>query len=479
MTWLDACRERIASSGFDPELGEVLRAFGGEDAPGPAALDAPLGTEAALARIEAVLGGEVDAHQAGLFARRFRGVAQLLAGRSEGEARLLEVMLHRRAAQVLDAPPPHALRIRALVDYVWSQAAVLQHRREDAPTLEELVGELELRCFAPGLQHGLMEGVSRRGPIHVNVLRARDPHLKTLDAREGGGDLAALARTHGAPAAISGGYFLYSEPDIEAPSRRTDPVGFLVTEGQLAGPPVYQRATLLQCHAGSLEIERVGMHGVEVRIGATAVEVGRDARVVHRAQARSADPAGGRALAIVGDRVLAVSERPLAVPLAGFVLLLPRGAPIVAGDRVRYRLPRTPPRAAMAGGPLLLGPDALDLGREDFAGSAPPLTFSQDETYDRNLLPRMGVGLTADGELVAVAVDGRNAERAPGLTLRDTARLLAALGCERAMNLDGGSSKRMVIEGQVVDLPSTGVVGPDSQAQEVRPVHSAILFLRP
>ncbi|MBL4850498.1 MAG: phosphodiester glycosidase family protein, partial [Planctomycetes bacterium] len=185
----------------------------------------------------------------------------------------------------------------------------------------------------------------------------------------------------------------------------------------------------------------------------------------------------GRAIAVVGHTVVAVSHAPLEVPLAGFVLEIPAEVVVATGDRVEYQLPRPLPRAAMAGGPLLLGPGALELSREDFCGTAPPLTFSQDETYDRNLLPRMGVGLTSEGELVVVAVDGRNVERAPGLTLRATGQLLEALGCVRAMNLDGGSSKRMVVSGRVVDLSSTEVLtqGPDPAL--VRPVHSAVLFL--
>ncbi|MEZ6188779.1 MAG: phosphodiester glycosidase family protein [Planctomycetota bacterium] len=473
MTWLDACREAIDGGGLDPSLGDVLLAFGGEEAPGAAALDAPLSLDALPGRIVAVLEGEVDPHQASLFARRFRGLDALLREQATPEAPLLRVMLHRRAAQILDAPPPHALRIRALVDYVWSQAVRLAHRRPDAPSLEDLAAALELRTFAPGLRHGRLAGASRQGPVHVNVLRAREPRLEALDARPHGGDLARLAREQGAPAALSGGFFLYSEPDIELPSRRSDPVGLLISGGRLIGPPVFHRAALIQGADGALSVERRGMSGVALELGGERVEVGRNAEVVHRAEARQVDAQGGRALAIVADRVLACSGGVQDVPLAGFVLRLPPGPAIPPGSTVRYTLPGPPPRAAMAGGPLLLGPGALDLEAEDFRGSAPPLTFSQDETYDQNLLPRMGAGLTSDGELVVVAVDGRNAERAPGLTLRDTARLLRALGCVRALNLDGGSSKRLVIEGRVVDLPSTGVVS--GGEPEVRPVHSAIL----
>jgi len=105
---------------------------------------------------------------------------------------------------------------------------------------------------------------------------------------------------------------------------------------------------------------------------------------------------------------------------------------------------------------------------EDFWRTAPPVTFSQDETGDQNLLPRMGVGVDAEGRLLCAAVDGRN-EAALGMTLAGLGELMALLGCQDALNLDGGSSKRMCVRGEIVDLPTTEVarslervVGPSS-----------------
>jgi len=120
---------------------------------------------------------------------------------------------------------------------------------------------------------------------------------------------------------------------------------------------------------------------------------------------------------------------------------------------------------------------ALDLDRAEdvFAGSAPPITFSQDETYDQNLLPRLVVGLRPEGTLILAAVDGRNLAQAPGMTLRGCASLLAQLGCVDGMNLDGGSSKRMILGCETVDLATTEVVGSGTATEvRVRPVHSAL-----
>jgi len=473
MSWLEACRVEGERAGLDPDWFEVLWAFGGEDAPGPADLDAPLPRESLPTAIEECLAREVDAGQAALFARRFHSVVGLLDGMGQPETTLLRVALFRRAAQILAAPPPHARRIRALVDYIWSQAAVVRHRRPGAPRLEDLVGELVLREVSPKVRHGRVQGLTDQGPVHINVLRVRSPRLRTMDAR-GGGGLVALCAAHGAVAGVSGGFFLYSEPDIEAPSRRTDPVGWLVTDGQLVSPPVFGRTALVQEASGALSIRTQDLSGVVLQIG--TVVVAPDTPRVHRAQAEVVSASeGGLVVAVVGHEVVGVSTTELSVPLAGFVLCLAPGASVAVGDRVLYDLPAV--AQAMAGGPLLLGEGALQLACEDFAGSAPPVTFSQDETFDRNLLPRMAAGLTGAGELVLAAVDGRNAERAPGLTLRRTGELMRALGCVRAMNLDGGSSKRMVVQGEVVDLPSTEVVGDRTAPARVRPVHTAVLVL--
>jgi hypothetical protein len=230
------------------------------------------------------------------------------------------------------------------------------------------------------------------------------------------------------------------------------------------------------------------------------------------------------AFSIVGSAVVSshLSPSNVRVPLAGFVLVVPRDAlhdydEIDAKIRnsatldVSYALP--PPydgaHNAMAGGPMFFSDDddrgdgdggnchSMDLPSEDFRGSAPPVTFSQDETHDHNLLPRMGVVIarcrdTGNEQLVCLAVDGRNLDRALGLTLQGTSDLLRSLGCRRAMNLDGGSSKRMVVwdprsrSHRVVCLSTTEIkagvggdecVNGEETVEPSRPVYSAILFL--
>jgi hypothetical protein len=70
--------------------------------------------------------------------------------------------------------------------------------------------------------------------------------------------------------------------------------------------------------------------------------------------------------------------------------------------------------------------------------------------------PRTGVGVTANGEILLVVVDGRQRKWSLGPTMGEFARIMADLGAVTALNLDGGGSSTMVVKGEVVNRPSDG-----------------------
>ena len=88
----------------------------------------------------------------------------------------------------------------------------------------------------------------------------------------------------------------------------------------------------------------------------------------------------------------------------------------------------------------------------------------------------MAAGLDRQGRLYLVAVDGRDFHQALGLTLGGLSELMIALGCYRALNLDGGSSKRLVVQGQTLDHSSTEVEDGSSVPSSQRPVRTALFF---
>ncbi len=90
--------------------------------------------------------------------------------------------------------------------------------------------------------------------------------------------------------------------------------------------------------------------------------------------------------------------------------------------------------------------------------------LAQDKTkFSLTRHPRTAIGLMDRGKtLVLVVADGRDPARATGLSLDELARLMADLGCQEALNLDGGGSSEMVLRdpqsGQlrVINRPSDG-----------------------
>ena len=83
--------------------------------------------------------------------------------------------------------------------------------------------------------------------------------------------------------------------------------------------------------------------------------------------------------------------------------------------------------------------------------------------------PRTAVGYSGDGtKLYFVVVDGRQKQSA-GMTLDELADFMIKLGVYQALNLDGGGSSTMVVDGKIVNSPS-------DQTGE-RPVSNAVVVL--
>lgn len=72
---------------------------------------------------------------------------------------------------------------------------------------------------------------------------------------------------------------------------------------------------------------------------------------------------------------------------------------------------------------------------------------------EKDLHPRSAIGYTRDGRIIVLAVQGRT-PGAAGVTLLQEARILQELGCYEALNLDGGGSSCMLVNGKETIKPS-------------------------
>jgi exopolysaccharide biosynthesis protein len=103
-------------------------------------------------------------------------------------------------------------------------------------------------------------------------------------------------------------------------------------------------------------------------------------------------------------------------------------------------------QTAVSGGPVLVQNGKVKVTNNEewkFAGKA---------INDKH--PRTAMGYTADGRLIILVVEGRAPGRAEGTTLTQTAEMLVSIGCVEALNLDGGGSSCLLVNGKETIRPS-------------------------
>ena len=99
---------------------------------------------------------------------------------------------------------------------------------------------------------------------------------------------------------------------------------------------------------------------------------------------------------------------------------------------------------AIHAGPVLMhdGKIRVTSNEEVFFGSTIP-----------DIHPRTAAGYRNSGELVLLVVDGRQVD-SRGVDLQELAILMRDLGCVEAINLDGGGSSAMVVDGKLLNRPA-------------------------
>lgn len=163
----------------------------------------------------------------------------------------------------------------------------------------------------------------------------------------------------------------------------------------------------------------------------------------------------GIELTVRGDRVTEVSKANTVIP-DGAVVLSASGraawqmAGLKPGSRVKIvqNMGAQWERAvqAIGAGPCLVkdGQVFVSAQSEEFGG---------DVAGGR--APRTAVGVMEDGRALFLVADGRRRDSV-GLSLLELAKFMQDMGAVDAMNLDGGGSSEMIVEGQIVNQPSDG-----------------------
>lgn len=350
----------------------------------------------------------------------------------------------------------------------------------------------ETRLLVPGLVYVRL--VRENPPLQIHILEIApnfsgriEPALAT-DVVPGLEPLSALAARRRPLAAVNGGYFVMV-PEDGTPG---DLAGLSVIRGQIVSEAVNERTCLLW-RAGRRP--RVAQLSTRLNVNGHPLQ-GRN-RTPGRVRSQGAD---GRAkhdftrhttgeviqfLPAFGPITPPGAQTEVVLDSANCVKTIrrgpgpiPRDGSVLAGDapwlrKLEGRL-RIEAEVLENGRTLRLqdlnvingGPCLVKDGKVHLTESAEGFSWLPHFGPEPN--PRTLAGVTADGRLLLVVVDGRNPDVSVGLTLQQSAELLLQLGAVEGVNLDGGGSSTMVIDGSVVNRPS------DPSGE--RPIGDAILL---
>ena len=109
-------------------------------------------------------------------------------------------------------------------------------------------------------------------------------------------------------------------------------------------------------------------------------------------------------------------------------------------DNHQRHLRRWKMHTAIGGGPVLIQNSTIHITNNE------EQMFSGKAVDDKH--PRTAIGYTSEGKLIILVVQGRTPGIAEGVSLTELAKLMLDLGCVEALNLDGGGSSCMLVNGK-------------------------------
>ena len=159
-------------------------------------------------------------------------------------------------------------------------------------------------------------------------------------------------------------------------------------------------------------------------------------------------PKYGVNIAIQNNKITAISYGSTAIPENGYVISGPKAKlePFFMAKKIELDIKMVPQWEnidhIISGGPYLIkyGEVFIDVTAQKLGAIT-----------GKN--PRTAIGYTAHNEFIMVTVDGRE-HASVGMTLGELARMMKGFGCINAMNLDGGGSTVMYVQGKVVNNPA-------------------------
>ena len=267
----------------------------------------------------------------------------------------------------------------------------------------------------------------------------------TLAART---KISRIANRENALVAINGGYF---KPETGTP------LGTLMINKKIYTGPIYDRVAM-GFFDNSYNMERIKLNAeLKTNLGGLKIDNINQPRMLSThvivftkdwGKYSPQIPKYGIQLVVDNGKLVKTSYAPCEIPENGYVIVGPESKLKQFTNAKKYQLDvRLNPdwtgvNHIISGGPFLVrnGEVFIDMTDEKLTAIG-----------GRN--PRTAIGYTKNNNLILLTADGREGSSI-GLTLNELANIMKQLGCVNAMNLDGGGSTVMYVNGQVVNKPA-------------------------
>ena len=308
---------------------------------------------------------------------------------------------------------------------------------------------------ADGIKHIKMTKYYSDKPVRINIVEVNKDIAKNYEIKPAIASktlpnkrtVRTIAQNTNSIVAINGGYF---KPQTGVP------LGTLMIDKKIYTGPIYNRVAFGIFEDG-FDVSRIELNatitGNNEVIKIDNINQPRMLSSYILAYTRDwgtqapASPQYGVQLQVVGNKILAASANPLSIPENGYVIVGPKSklSKLFGAKEVKIDIKTTPEwkdvEHIISGGPYLVknGEVFVDMTAQKLQSIG-----------GRN--PRTAIGYTKDNDLIMIAADGREGSSI-GLTLVELANLMKSLGCINAINLDGGGSTVMYVNGQIVNKP--------------------------
>ncbi|MBI2995727.1 MAG: phosphodiester glycosidase family protein [Candidatus Melainabacteria bacterium] len=322
----------------------------------------------------------------------------------------------------------------------------------------------ETKEYKPGIKRHLIRTITKKGPVVANVLeidlsnenisvKVGLPDAKKIKAKE---TLLNIVKHEMAYLGINANYF-----DVKL----GNPLGTLITEGTWLVGPVYDRVAIGFSKDKKAFVDQVMLVGNATtyrgfrRKPVTTFEIDGlntpphfynkislftinwDEELVLPSSKTGVIVKNGCIKKIVNDRAEIPKKGYVLVSNANYVLNY-----LKRKDRLKIKWQSHPDWSnvveAVSGGPYLImnGEIYVDEINQKFK-------FAKKETYTA----RSAVGVDYNGKLYLIVVDSKDDNHSVGVTLQELAELLKKLNLKEAINLDGGGSSTLVVDGKIIN----------------------------